>query len=68
MSKLYNQQVVATLDPLGARIDKVGGPMGGVGKMNRLKLKKTKKIIQKTPDKQFKGEKISGKDQKKLAI
>ena len=43
MSKLYNQQVVATLDPLGSRIDKVGGPMGGVGKMNRLKLKKNKK-------------------------
>ena len=80
MSKLYNQQVVATLDPLGARIDKVGGPMGGVGKMNRLKLKKTKKIIRKTPDKKFREDKtyelstgkggkiISGKENKKLAI
>ena len=57
MSKLYNEQKIVKLDPLGSRLDDVG-LQGGVGRLNRLKLRKTKKIIQKTPNKKFKSEHI----------
>ena len=67
MSKLYNEQKIVKLDPLGSRLDDVG-LQGGVGRLNRLKLRKTKKIIQKTPNKKFKSETTSGKTQKKLAL
>ena len=67
MSKLYNDFKVQKIDPLGSKLDDVG-MTGGVGRMNRLKLRKTKKIIQKTPDKKFKTEKTPGKEQKKLAL
>ena len=67
MSKLYNEQKIVKLDPLGSRLDDVG-LTGGVGRLNKLKLRKTKKIIQKTPNKKFKSETTSGKTQKKLAL
>ena len=70
MSKLYNKEFkveTIPIDPLGSRLDKVGVG-GALGRMNRLKLRKTKKIIQKTPDKKFKTEKTPGKEQKKLAL
>ena len=79
MSKLYNEQKIVKLDPLGSRLDDAG-LKGGVGRLNRLKLRKTKKIIQKTPNKKFREDKtyelstgkggkiISGKKNKKLAI
>ena len=67
MSKLYNEQKIVKLDPLGSRLDDVG-LQGGVGRLNRLKLRKTKKIIQKTPNKKFKSETTPGKTQKKLAL
>ena len=67
MSKLYNENKIIKIDPLGAALDNVG-MTGGVGRLNRLKLRKTKKIIQKTPNKNFKNQTTSGKDQKKLAI
>ena len=63
MSKLYNKESkveTIPIDPLGSRLDKVGVG-GALGRINRLKLRKTKKIIQKTPDKKFKTEKTSGK-------
>ena len=67
MSKLYNNIKIQTLDPLGSRLSEAGFE-GGVGRLNRLKLKKQKKIIQKIPNKNFKSEKTSGKEQKNLAI
>ena len=67
MSKLYNEQKIVKLDPLGSRLDDVG-LKGGVGRLNKLKLRKTKKIIQKTPNKKFKSETTPGKTQKKLAL
>jgi hypothetical protein len=67
MSKLYNEKKIIKLDPLGSRLDDVG-LTGGVGRLNKLKLRKTKKIIQKTPNKKFKSETTSGKTQKKLAL
>ena len=79
MSKLYNDFKVQKIDPLGSRLDDVG-MTGGVGRMNRLKLRKTKKTIEKIPNKTFREDKIyelstgkggkivSGKKNKKLAI
>ena len=79
MSKLYNDFKVQKIDPLGSKLDDVG-MTGGVGRMNRLKLRKTKKTIEKIPNKTFREDKIyelstgkggkivSGKKNKKLAI
>ena len=67
MSKLYNEQKIVKLDPLGSRLDDVG-LTGGVGRLNKLKLRKTKKIIQKTPNKKFKSETTPGKTQKKISF
>ena len=55
------------IDPLGSRLSEAGFE-GGVGKLNKLKFRKQEKIIQKIPNKNFKSETTSGKEQKKLAI
>ena len=79
MSKLYNENKIIKLDPLGAALDEAGYK-GGVGRINRLRLRNVKKQIQKTPDKKFKEDKtyalstgtggkiVSGKKNKKDAI
>ena len=38
MSKLYNDFKVQKIDPLGSKLDDLG-MTGGVGRMNRLKLR-----------------------------
>ena len=67
MSKYYNDIKIQKIDPLGSRLSDAGFE-GGVGRLNKLKLRKQKNIIQKIPDKNFKSQTTSGKDQKKLAI
>ena len=69
MSKLYNkpEDKIIKLDPLGSALDDAGYK-GGVGRINKLKVRKQKKLIEKIPNKNFKSEKTSGKEQKKLAI
>ena len=67
MSKYYNDIKIQKIDPLGSRLSDAGFE-GGVGRINKLKLRKQKNIIQKIPNKNFKSQTTSGKDQKKLAI
>jgi len=65
---------IIQIDPLGAALDKAGHE-GGAGKSlrkksNEYKLRRVKKIIQKTPNKEFKSTnnpKSSGAKNKKLA-
>ena len=58
MSKLYNENKIIKLDPLGSALDDAGFK-GGVGRINRLKVRKQKNLIQKIPNKNFKSEKTS---------
>ena len=69
MSKLYNkpEDKIIKLDPLGSALDDAGYK-GGVGRINKLKVRKQKKLIEKIPNKNFKSEKTSGKEQKKWVV
>jgi len=69
----YGDVKIIQIDPLGARLAEAGhtggaGKGGALGKSNALKLRRVKKIIQKTPNKLFKKSDVKGKDQKKKAI
>ena len=81
MSKLYNkpEDKIIKLDPLGSALDDAGYK-GGVGRINKLKVRKQKKLIEKIPNKNFREDKIyelstgkkgsivSGKKNKEKAI
>ena len=81
MSKLYNkpEDKIIKLDPLGSALDDAGHK-GGVGRINKLKVRKQKNLIQKIPNKNFREDKIyelstgkkgsivSGKKNKEKAI
>ena len=68
----YGDLKIKQIDPLAARLIEAGH-IGGASKniskkANAIKLKRVKKIIQKTPNKLYKRSDVKGKDQKKKAI
>ena len=55
------------IDPLSEKLTAAGFEGGASKKLGNIKLKRVKKIIQKTPNKNFKDYEKSGKDRKKEA-
>ena len=53
------------IDPLSEKLTAAGFEGGASKKLGNIKLKRVKKIIQKTPNKNFKDYEKSGKDRKK---
>ena len=67
MAGIKDDLKLKEIDPLATRLKEAGFEGGASKKLGNIKLKRVKKIIQKTPNKNFKDYDKSGKDRKKEA-